>query len=74
MVCEFDGLMPPLLRPAPLSCDVQAVYAVGDCCTKFQFTHAADFMARIVIRNALFFGEIKLQRRLGVTLHPSINI
>lgn len=35
----------------------QAIYAVGDCCTKFQFTHAADFMARIVIRNALFFGE-----------------
>ncbi|CAM9105797.1 unnamed protein product [Laminaria digitata] len=37
----------------------KAVYAVGDCCTKFQFTHAADFMARIVIRNALFFGKAK---------------
>lgn len=35
----------------------QSIYAVGDCCTKYQFTHAADFMARIVIRNALFFGE-----------------
>lgn len=37
----------------------KSVYAVGDCCTKFQFTHAADFMARIVIRNALFFGKAK---------------
>lgn len=37
---------------------LQSIYAVGDCCTKYQFTHAADFMARIVIRNALFFGEI----------------
>ncbi|CAM9246485.1 unnamed protein product [Laminaria digitata] len=37
----------------------KAIYAVGDCCTKFQFTHAADFMARIVIRNALFFGKAK---------------
>ncbi|CAM9994676.1 unnamed protein product, partial [Hapterophycus canaliculatus] len=37
----------------------KAVYAVGDCCTKYQFTHAADFMARIVIRNALFFGKAK---------------
>ncbi|CAN0082483.1 unnamed protein product [Pylaiella littoralis] len=35
------------------------IYAVGDCCTKYQFTHAADFMARIVIRNALFFGKAK---------------
>lgn len=29
------------------------VFAVGDVCTKFQFTHVADFMARTVIRNAL---------------------
>jgi pyruvate/2-oxoglutarate dehydrogenase complex dihydrolipoamide dehydrogenase (E3) component len=25
------------------------VYGVGDCCSKFKFTHAADFMARAVI-------------------------
>ncbi|CAM9727860.1 unnamed protein product [Heterosigma akashiwo] len=31
-----------------------AVFAVGDCCTRYQFTHAADFMARLVLRNALF--------------------
>lgn len=30
------------------------VYAAGDVCSKYQFTHAADFMARTVIRNALF--------------------
>jgi pyruvate/2-oxoglutarate dehydrogenase complex dihydrolipoamide dehydrogenase (E3) component len=35
------------------------VYAVGDVCTRFQFTHMADFMARTAIRNALFFGRGK---------------
>ncbi|QEF96262.1 Mercuric reductase [Stieleria maiorica] len=30
------------------------VFAAGDVCSKYQFTHAADFMARIVIQNALF--------------------
>jgi pyruvate/2-oxoglutarate dehydrogenase complex dihydrolipoamide dehydrogenase (E3) component len=33
------------------------IYAAGDICSPYQFTHAADFMARIVIRNALFFGR-----------------
>lgn len=33
------------------------VYAAGDICSRFKFTHAADAMARIVIRNALFFGR-----------------
>ncbi len=36
------------------------IYAAGDICSKYQFTHAADFMARIVIQNALFFGRSKL--------------
>jgi pyruvate/2-oxoglutarate dehydrogenase complex dihydrolipoamide dehydrogenase (E3) component len=36
------------------------VYAVGDCCTRFQFTHMADAMARIVIKNACFFGRSKV--------------
>jgi pyruvate/2-oxoglutarate dehydrogenase complex dihydrolipoamide dehydrogenase (E3) component len=35
------------------------VFAVGDVCTRYQFTHAADFMARMVVRNALFFGRQK---------------
>lgn len=33
------------------------IYAAGDICSPYQFTHAADFMARMVIRNALFFGR-----------------
>ncbi|MGL5096115.1 MAG: FAD-dependent oxidoreductase, partial [Planctomycetia bacterium] len=36
------------------------VFAAGDCCSKYQFTHAADAMARIVLRNALFFGRSKV--------------
>ena len=39
------------------------IYACGDICSKYQFTHAADFQARIVIQNALFavgpFGKKK---------------
>lgn len=36
------------------------IFAAGDVCSKFKFTHAADFMARIVIRNALFMGRAKV--------------
>lgn len=35
------------------------VFAAGDICSKFKFTHAADAMARIVIQNALFHGRAK---------------
>jgi len=40
------------------------VYAVGDVCTRYQFTHAADFMARMVIKNTLFFGSEKFSNLL----------
>lgn len=33
------------------------VYAAGDVASRYQFTHAADALARIVIQNALFFGR-----------------
>jgi len=33
------------------------IYAAGDVCSKYKFTHAADFMARTVLRNALFLGR-----------------
>jgi pyruvate/2-oxoglutarate dehydrogenase complex dihydrolipoamide dehydrogenase (E3) component len=33
------------------------IYAAGDICSRFKFTHAADAMARIVLANALFFGR-----------------
>jgi pyruvate/2-oxoglutarate dehydrogenase complex dihydrolipoamide dehydrogenase (E3) component len=42
-----------------LQTTVSNIYAAGDICSPYQFTHAADFMARIVIRNALFFGRSK---------------
>jgi pyruvate/2-oxoglutarate dehydrogenase complex dihydrolipoamide dehydrogenase (E3) component len=35
------------------------IYAAGDVCSLFKFTHLADAMARIVIRNALFFGRAR---------------
>ncbi|MCH9033322.1 MAG: mercuric reductase [Planctomycetes bacterium] len=35
------------------------IFAAGDICSPYKFTHAADFMARIVIQNALFFGRSK---------------
>jgi pyruvate/2-oxoglutarate dehydrogenase complex dihydrolipoamide dehydrogenase (E3) component len=38
------------------------VYAAGDICTRYKFTHAADAMARIVVQNALFFGRAKVSR------------
>ena len=42
------------------------VYAAGDICMKWKFTHAADFAARIVIQNALFKGR----RRLSALTMP----
>jgi pyruvate/2-oxoglutarate dehydrogenase complex dihydrolipoamide dehydrogenase (E3) component len=36
------------------------VFAAGDICSRYQFTHAADAMARIVIANALFFARRKV--------------
>jgi pyruvate/2-oxoglutarate dehydrogenase complex dihydrolipoamide dehydrogenase (E3) component len=43
-----------------LQTTIAGIYAAGDICSPYQFTHAADFMARIVIRNALFFGRAKV--------------
>ena len=36
------------------------IFAAGDICSPYQFTHAADFMARTVITNALFKGRSKV--------------
>jgi pyruvate/2-oxoglutarate dehydrogenase complex dihydrolipoamide dehydrogenase (E3) component len=38
------------------------VYAAGDICSHFQFTHVADALARIVVQNALFYGRAKASR------------
>src|SRR5438128_10623885 len=36
------------------------IFAAGDVCSRFKFTHAADAMARIAIQNALFLGRAKV--------------
>jgi len=37
----------------------QRIYAAGDICSPYKFTHNSDFQARIVIQNALFFGRAR---------------
>ena len=36
------------------------IYAAGDICLKYKFTHTADATARMVIQNALFLGRRKV--------------
>lgn len=36
------------------------IFACGDVCSSYQFTHAADFMARLVLQNALFGGRARV--------------
>jgi pyruvate/2-oxoglutarate dehydrogenase complex dihydrolipoamide dehydrogenase (E3) component len=38
------------------------VFACGDVASRFQFTHAADAGARVVIQNALFLGRARADR------------
>ncbi len=38
------------------------IYAAGDVASRFQFTHAADALARIAVRNALFWGRQRASR------------
>jgi pyruvate/2-oxoglutarate dehydrogenase complex dihydrolipoamide dehydrogenase (E3) component len=38
------------------------IYAIGDVCSRHKFTHAADAHARLVVRNALFFGRGRADR------------
>jgi len=40
------------------------VYACGDVCSRHRFTHAADSMARLVVRNALFPGRSRVSSLL----------
>ncbi|MBX3412097.1 MAG: mercuric reductase [Pirellulales bacterium] len=35
------------------------IFAAGDVCSAYRFTHAADAMARVVLQNALFLGRAK---------------
>ncbi|MCA1586479.1 MAG: FAD-dependent oxidoreductase, partial [Acidobacteria bacterium] len=45
------------------------VYASGDVCSAYKFTHAADAMSRIVIENALFFRR----RRVSALVMPWVT-
>jgi pyruvate/2-oxoglutarate dehydrogenase complex dihydrolipoamide dehydrogenase (E3) component len=45
------------------------IYAAGDVCMAWKFTHAADFAARIVIQNALF-GAITPKKKLSALIMP----
>ena len=36
------------------------IYAAGDVCSRYKFTHAADAMARIAVQNALFLGRARM--------------
>ena len=36
------------------------IYAAGDVASRYQFTHVADALARIVLQNALFLGRKKV--------------
>jgi pyruvate/2-oxoglutarate dehydrogenase complex dihydrolipoamide dehydrogenase (E3) component len=36
------------------------IYAAGDVCLEYKFTHAAEASARIAVRNALFLGRKRL--------------
>jgi pyruvate/2-oxoglutarate dehydrogenase complex dihydrolipoamide dehydrogenase (E3) component len=38
------------------------IYAAGDVCSRYQFTHVADAHARAVVRNALFYGRARADR------------
>lgn len=35
----------------------RSIFAAGDIASRFQFTHAAEALARIALQNALFFGR-----------------
>jgi pyruvate/2-oxoglutarate dehydrogenase complex dihydrolipoamide dehydrogenase (E3) component len=40
------------------------IYACGDVVAPYQFTHTADFQARLILRNALFPGKAKIDYRV----------
>ncbi|MCC6233594.1 MAG: mercuric reductase, partial [Verrucomicrobiales bacterium] len=46
------------------------IYACGDVCLRWKFTHAADFAARLVIQNALFALGPFGRRRLSSLVMP----
>ncbi|MEX2015850.1 MAG: mercuric reductase [Candidatus Hydrogenedentales bacterium] len=47
-----------------------AIYAAGDCCMRWKFTHAADAAARILIQNALFSVGGAGRKKLSSVVMP----
>jgi pyruvate/2-oxoglutarate dehydrogenase complex dihydrolipoamide dehydrogenase (E3) component len=50
-----------------------AVFAAGDICMAWKFTHAADFAARIVIQNALFSVAGLGRKKLSSLVMPWVT-
>jgi pyruvate/2-oxoglutarate dehydrogenase complex dihydrolipoamide dehydrogenase (E3) component len=44
------------------------IFAAGDCCFKYKFTHTADALARIVIQNALFGFPFMKKKASALTI------
>ncbi|MBU5637427.1 mercuric reductase [Geomonas sp. Red69] len=55
IACDRDGVT----VSETLQTSNPRVYAAGDVCSRFRFTHTADAQARILIANALFKGRRK---------------
>ncbi|MBI2337144.1 MAG: mercuric reductase [Deltaproteobacteria bacterium] len=49
---------------ATLRTSAKHIYACGDVVGSYQFTHTADFQARLILRNALFPGKSKINYRV----------
>lgn len=49
---------------ATLRTSARHIYACGDVIGSYQFTHTADFQARLILRNALFPGKAKIDYRV----------
>jgi len=47
------------------------IYAAGDICMQWKFTHAADAAAKIVVQNALFFHRVPfMKKKLSALVMP----
>ena len=53
VVCNDEGVV----VSDHLQTSNRRIYASGDVCSRFKFTHAADAMSRLVLQNALFYGR-----------------